>query len=231
VGSGGFVSTGGIVGTGGIFGSGGTFGSGGNFGSGGIFGTGGIFGSGGNFGSSGGSFGSGGISGSFSWTSQGQAYSSTGYYDENLAISGKAFVITIAADYQFLSVPCHLTGQFPTVPPPAGTYPIANANSPQVDGTFIARCATFFGASPLDGDPSIAGTVTLSKSVPGDIEGVFTMQATPQFGMGGFDGGVMVDTAAPIVAAPVIYTGAFAVGCRDNLPLSDPACAARMLPH
>src|SRR5207249_1388825 len=112
-----------------------------------------------------------GISGSFSWTGQGQAYSATGYYDENLAISGKAFIINIAADYRFSFVPCHLTGQFASVPPPPGTYPIANANSPQVDGTFIARCSVYYGTSAFDGDPSVSGAVTLSQSVPGDIEG------------------------------------------------------------
>jgi hypothetical protein len=217
VGSGGRVATGGIIGSGGMMATGGIIGSGGAA-TGGIFGTGGFFGTGGS-----------GIIGSFSWTGQGQSYSAPGYYDENLALSGKSFVINIAVDYQFTFVPCHLTGQFPSVPPPPGTYPITNANSPQADGTFVGRCSVFFGMSLVDGDPSISGTVTLSQSGPGDVEGVFTMTATPsQFntGTGGFGamGGGM--TAA---SATVNYTGAFAVGCRDGLPLSDPACAARTI--
>ena len=237
IGSGGFVSTGGIIGsggfiaTGGIIGSGGFIATGGIIGSGGFVSTGGIIGTGGIFGS-GGSFGSGGVSGSFSWTGQGQSQSTFGSYDENLALSGKSFIITIAADYQFLFVPCHLTGQFASVPPPPGTYPISSATTPQVDGTFIGRCTTYYGASATDGDPSISGTVILAQSIPGDIEGSFTMHATqtqPNWGTGGSGamGGVATGTGG--VTGTVIYTGAFAVGCRDGLPVSDPACAARTI--
>ena len=112
-----------------------------------------------------------------------------------------------------------VVGQFPTVPPPAGTYPIGDYDAPKVDGMFVGLCSTFYGA-PNFSDHSVSGTVALSESKPGLIEGSFTMQARASYpGSGGSPGN------GPIIK----YVGAFSVGCRDNKPLTDPACASRTI--
>jgi hypothetical protein len=221
IGSGGIISTGGIIGTGGYIGTGGTggiiIGTGGYIGTGGtggiIIGTGGYFGTGGSFGSL----------GSFSWTGNGQSFSSVGYYEENLALNNVSFIITISSNFAYVGVPCQLTGQFLSVPPPPGSYPIADASLPQANGTFIGRCGSYYTPTISSADPSVSGQVVLSQSMPGNLEGSFTMHAASQ---GGGTGGA---GAAAGSAGTIVYTGAFAVGCVDNRPLTDPACAARSL--
>jgi len=235
IGSGGYIPTGGVIGsggrraTGGVIGSGGYIPTGGVIGSGGYIPTGGIIGSGGyvptgGMYGSGGFFGSGGTYGSFAWTGGGSSFSTTGYYEENLAISGTAFIITVAAagydPFGGGGPSCMIVGQFPTVPPPATTYPIGDYDAPRVDGTFVGLCSNFY-AGPDFADHSVSGIVVLSESRPGLIEGSFTMQTRSSYasGSGGIVGTVQMTK----------YSGAFSVGCRDNKPLTDPACAMRTI--
>ncbi|HEY8925189.1 MAG TPA: hypothetical protein VIU64_12465 [Polyangia bacterium] len=214
--TGGVIGSGGYIPTGGVIGSGGYIPTGGIIGSGGYIPTGGTFGSGGWYGSGGSSY------GSFAWTGGGSSFSTTGYYEENLAISGSAFIITIAASgYDpFGGGPsCMIVGQFPTVPPPASTYPIGAYDAPGMDGTFVGLCSNFY-SGPDYADHSVTGMVVLSDSRPGLIEGSFTMQTRSAFtGSGGVPGAVSMTK----------YSGAFSVGCRDNKPLTDPACALRTI--
>jgi hypothetical protein len=197
---GGGSETGGAIGTGGDIATGGTFGTGGSLGTGGS-GTGGT-----------------GRSGSFSWTANGQSSSTSGYYEENLALSGTSFIITIAADgFGSAGTPCALTGQFAVVPPPPGTYLVADATIPQADGTFVGHCSSI-GLPPPYSDQSVSGQVVLSDSKAGLVEGSFSMHARDSLGSTGLPLGSLVT-----------YTGAFSVGCRDARPTTEPACATRSI--
>jgi len=83
----------------------------------------------------------------------------------------------------------------------------------------VGLCSTFY-AGPDYADHSVSGTVVLSESRPGQIEGSFTMVGRVSYsGSGGGAGN----------APTTKYAGAFSVGCRDNRPLTDPACAARTI--
>jgi len=228
IGTGGYIPTGGVIGTGGYIPTGGMYGTGGYIPTGGVIGTGGMYGTGGYIPTggvigTGGGFGTGGTFGSFAWTGGGSSYSALGYYEENLALSGTSFIITIAADSgPFTGGPaCMVVGQFPTVPPPIGTYPMGDYDGARVDGTFVGLCSTFYGA-PEFASHSISGAVVLSQSRAGLVEGSFTMHghASQGGGTGGIPGGQDSMTT---------FSGAFSVGCRDNRPLTDPACAARSI--
>jgi hypothetical protein len=221
IGSGGYIPTGGVIGTGGYIPTGGVVGTGGYIPTGGVIGTGGYNHTGGVIGRGGG-YGSGGAtSGSFAWTGGGISYSAVGYYEENLAISGTAFIITIASENNPFGggTPCMIVGQFPTVPPAAGTYPIGDYDAARVDGMFVGLCTNLYSGPDL-ADRSVSGTVVLAESRAGLVEGSFTMHSRPaSSGTGGISGN------GPLIT----YAGAFSAGCRDNRPVTDPACAARTI--
>jgi hypothetical protein len=151
--------------------------------------------------------------GTFSWTGNGQSRSGTGYYGESPSGSGQSFSITIASDAQASGAACTLVGQFASVPPPTGFYPMADFSLPLADGSFVARCTDIspFGVD----DGSISGQVAISFSTPGLVEGSFNMHAARHIpGTGGTQG-------------EVIYSGSFAVGCKGDVPTTDPSCAAQ----
>lgn len=151
--------------------------------------------------------------GTFSWTGNGQSESGTGYYEEAAMTGGNSFVITIASESQSSGASCTLVGQFPTVPPTAGFYPMADITTPQVDGSFVGRCSQVHPYAA--DDESLTGQVAIAQATPGLVEGSFTMHAARHIpGTGGSSG-------------EVLYSGAFSVGCRDGRPASDPSCGAR----
>jgi len=149
--------------------------------------------------------------GTLSWTGNGATHTSTGYYEESRTPDGVSFDIVIASDAQSSGASCALTGRFPAVPPPAGSYQMAGFDSPQVDGTFVARCET--GSVPYAAeDRSMSGQVVIAQVSPGAIEGAFVMHAARSIpGTGGTSG-------------VVVYSGAFSVGCRNGRPTTDPSC-------
>jgi len=181
--------------------------TGGAAGGGGIVGTGGITmpvpqGTGGN--------------GTLSWTGNGASHSSTAYYEESRSADGTSFDIVIASDAQSSGAACSLTGRFPAVPPPAGSYEMADIDSPQIDGTFVAHCES--SAPFAVDDRSLSGQVVISLAVPGAVEGAFVMHAARSIsGTGGTSG-------------TVVYSGAFSVGCRNQRPITDPSCGAQPPP-
>jgi len=90
---------------------------------------------------------------------------------------------------------------------------MTDVTMPQVDGTFVGRCSQVQPYAADDG--SLTGQVAISQSIPGLLEGSFTMHAARRIpGTGGSSG-------------EVLYSGAFSVGCRDGRPISDPSCGAR----
>lgn len=155
--------------------------------------------------------------GTLSWTGNGASHTSTGYYEESPSADGMSFDIVIASDAQSSGASCALTGRFPAVPPPAGSYQMADFDSPQVDGTFVARCET--GTVPFKAeDRSASGQVVIAQSGTGAIEGAFVMHAARSIpGTGGSSG-------------LVVYSGAFSVGCRNERPTTDPSCGAQPSP-
>jgi hypothetical protein len=62
-----------------------------------------------------------------------------------------------------------------------GTYPIGDDSQPwPIEiGTFVGNCSGTTQGAGFEGDQSVGGQVTLTKSVPGDIEGSFTMMTIP----------------------------------------------------
>jgi len=152
--------------------------------------------------------------GTLSWTGNGASHTSTAYYEESRSADGTSFDIVIASDAQSSGAECSLTGRFPAVPPPVGSYPMADFDLPQVDGTFVARCET--GSVPYAAeDRSMSGQVVISQSVAGAVEGAFVMHAARSIpGTGGTSG-------------LVIYSGAFSVGCRNGRAVTDPSCGAQ----
>lgn len=155
--------------------------------------------------------------GTLSWTGNGASHTSTAYYEESRSADGLSFDIVIASDVQPSGAECSLKGRFPAVPPPVGSYQMADFALPQVDGTFVARCET--GTVPYAAeDRSMSGQVVISQSVPGSIEGAFVMHAARSIpGTGGTSG-------------VVIYSGAFSVGCRYARAVTDPSCGAQPSP-
>jgi hypothetical protein len=130
----------------------------------------------------------------------GQTFSTTGYYWTATSDGSPGGSLVIASNYAALSIPCTLRGQFATVLPPPGTYPIGVFSQTSEVGTFVGVCNSAFQESYVSGDQSISGEVELTKSSPGDVEGTFTMVAAPlTVGAGGQSGGSST------------YTGAFAV--------------------
>lgn len=152
--------------------------------------------------------------GTLSWTGNGASHTSTAYYEESRSADGTSFDIVIASDAQSSGAECSLTGRFPAVPPPVGSYPMVDFDLPQVDGTFVARCET--GSVPYAAeDRSMSGQVVISQSVAGAVEGAFVMHAARSIpGTGGTSG-------------LVIYSGAFSVGCRNGRAVTDPSCGAQ----
>jgi len=152
--------------------------------------------------------------GTLSWTGNAASHTSTAYYEESRSADGMSFAIVIASDAQSSGAECSLTGRFPAVPPPVGSYPMADFDLPQVDGTFVARCET--GSVPYAAeDRSMSGQVVISQSVAGAVEGAFVMHAARSIpGTGGTSG-------------LVIYSGAFSVGCRNGRAVTDPSCGAQ----
>jgi hypothetical protein len=150
--------------------------------------------------------------GTFSWTGNAETRSSTGSYEESA--SGTSFIITIASEVQASGAFCTVVGQFPALPPAVGFYPMADVDTPLVDGSFVARCSPGSAGKAVE-DGSISGQVAISYSIPGRVEGSFNMHASRGIsGTGGTLGG------------SVVYSGAFAVGCKDGRPITDPACGA-----
>jgi len=168
-------------------------------GSGGSSGSGGISGAGGVAGANDGSNPAVPASGSFSWAINGQTFSTTGYYLVTLFDGSPGGTFTISSNYAALPTPCNLRGNFANVPPPAGTYPIGEDLQPLVTGTFVGVCNSMFQEASALGDASHSGQVILTKSMPNDIEGTFTMIAGP--GASGSGGQSGQNT----------YTGSFAV--------------------
>ena len=155
--------------------------------------------------------------GTLSWTGNGATHTSTGYYENSRTADGTSFDILIASDPQSSGASCALTGRFAAVPPPAGSYQMGELDSPQVDGTFVAKCET--GSVPYAAeDRSVSGQVVISQVSPGAIEGAFVMHATRAIpGTGGTSG-------------LVVYSGAFSVGCHNGRPIADPSCAPQPSP-
>lgn len=150
--------------------------------------------------------------GSFSWTGNAQSVSAAGYYQEATATVSNSFTLTIASEPQSSGASCVLIGQFASLPPAAGFYPMGTFTQPQADGTFIGRCSQTqpFAAD----DSSVIGQVAIADASPGLVEGSFTMHAARSIpGTGGSSG-------------EIIYSGAFSVGCRNGVPTSDPSCGA-----
>ena len=87
---------------------------------------------------------------------------------------------------------------------------MTDVGMPQTDGSFVARCTDSAPFKVDDG--SISGQVAIALSTPGLVEGSFNMHAARHIpGTGGSLG-------------TVIYSGAFAVGCKDGRPATDPTC-------
>ena len=148
--------------------------------------------------------------GSFSWSTNGQTFATVGYYNANTNGSGGGTLL-VAADFALTQIPCTLWGNFASPFPPAGTYPIGDEQQPLETGTFVGICSNTTQQTFVNGDQSVGGQVTLTKSAPGDIEGSFTMTTIPP-SVGSFtlttgpDGG---QTGAKT------YTGEFAVTGSD----------------
>jgi hypothetical protein len=170
-------------------------------GAGGVTGAGGVIASGGTPGSGGTADASRPNLGAFTWSIDGQSFSTDGYYDTANFDGSPGGALQISSDYATLSIPCNLRGNFASLLPPPGTYPIAAFFDTISNGTFIGLCSDTHQEGSAYGDYSSGGQVTLTKSEPDDIEGTFTMLAAASgpSGTGGQSGNART------------YTGEFAV--------------------
>jgi hypothetical protein len=138
------------------------------------------------------------------------AFLEVGYTEGATMKDAKSLLITIAGRLMN-GESCSLVGQFQAVPPPAGTYPIV---AKAIDGSFTATCANGMivnNTAPMVLS-SLSGQVVLTKSVVGDIEGTFAMQAAPFL-------------SAPPVPATA-FSGGFNMGCSGIVAMTSSSCTA-----
>ena len=158
---------------------------------------------------SGGAGGTGGASEEwFYWAGETKSFSNTGSCTQGTTNDRKSTTVTISSDYERFLVPCWIQGQFGSMPPPVGTYPIVAAmDGARADDTFIGACSSVYRESTVYADPSASGMVTLTWSDAGLVTGSFYMRAWPNGTYGGTGG----------ASEPTLqYTGKFAVSCPER---------------
>jgi hypothetical protein len=137
---------------------------------------------------------------------------SVGYVEGANAKDAKSFTINISGHIYPTGESCQLKGQFLTVPPPAGTYPLVATDT---DGSFTAACSSGM-IDPANPSATMvlvsrSGQVVLTKSGVGDIEGTFAMQGAPLF---------------PLNGPSTAVSGGFNVACSAGVAPTSSSCTA-----